>query len=117
MAAEVSIDGDHLVVHIHGIDRFLSFKGSLSIPLQHVSGASRAPEIPRLDVGVKLVGAGIPGLIRAGSYMGKGGLAFWDVRHHEKAIMIELHDEEYARLILEVDDPDATLARLQAALG
>lgn len=104
------------MVHIHGIDRFLSFKSTISVPLEHVKSATRAPEIPRLDIGVKVLGAGLPGL-RAGTYMGKGGLAFWDVHHPDKAILVELHDEHYAHLVLEVEDPDATIAQIQSALG
>lgn len=116
MGVEVTVAGEDLLIHVHGIDKFLSFKGSMTIPLKHVSDACKAPEIPRREMGVKLVGAGIPGLIRAGTYKGKDGLAFWDVRDHDKAILVELHDEQYSQLILEVDDPEKTIAMIKKAV-
>ena len=35
----------------------------------------------------------------------------------EKAIIIELADERYARLVVEVEDPSATVALITRALG
>lgn len=117
MAADVKIEGDEVKITIHGIDKLFTFTGSLSIPLAHISAVSKAPEIPRGEIGIKLVGAGIPGLIRAGTYSGKHGLAFWDVKNHDNALMFELHDERYSRLFIEVKDPAETLTTLSNALA
>lgn len=117
MAVEVTRSGDDLVFTIHGIDKLFTFTGSLTIPAVHVSSVSKAPEMSRQDIGLKLVGAGIPGLIRAGTYSGKDGLAFWDVKNYDKAIMLELHDERYARLFLEVEDPEKAIALIQDAIA
>lgn len=105
-----------MVFTTHGIDRILTFTGRLAVPLAHIHSVSPAPELSRSEIGVKVVGAGIPGWIRAGIYAGKDGLAFWDVRDPAKALMLELHDERYSRLFVEVEDPEATLALLQQAL-
>lgn len=116
MAADVTIENDQVKISIHGIDQLFTFTGHLSVPLEHISAVSKAPEIPRDEIGIKLLGAGIPGLIRAGTYSGKHGLAFWDVKNHDNALMFELHDERYARLFVEVKDPQETLSTLQKAL-
>ncbi len=42
---------------------------------------------------------------------------FWDVHDPEKTVVIYLKDERYARLVIEVDDPPATAAAIQRALG
>jgi 23S rRNA A2030 N6-methylase RlmJ len=52
-----------------------------------------------------------------GTYKGKDGLAFWDVRDYDKALMFELHDENYARLFVEVADPEATLELINTELA
>ncbi len=116
MAVEANIEGDHLTLSVQGIDKLLSFKGSITVPLEHISAVSKAPEISRKDIGLKLIGTGLPGLIRAGTYSGKDGLAFWDVHDYDKALMFELHDERYSRLFVEVKDPEGTLAMLQEEL-
>ena len=87
MSVKVEIDEGQLTLSVEGIDKVFTFTGSISVPLEHISSVSKAPEISRADMGVKLVGAGIPGLIRAGRYAGKDGLAFWDVRDYDKALM------------------------------
>lgn len=113
MAVNIEVVGDELFVNVQGLHKLLAFKGSLTIPLNHISAVERAPEIPRQDIGWKLIGSGIPGLIRAGTYQGKEGMAFWDVSNHEKAIKIDLHDESYACLIVEVEDPDQAIALIR----
>lgn len=117
MSVSLEISQGNLEVHVRGIHKLLAFKGSLSIPLAHISAVQLAPEIPRSEVGLKLLGTGIPGLVRAGTFNGKDGLAFWDVHDHSKAIKIDLHDEKYAYLVIEVDDPEASLAQLRQALA
>jgi hypothetical protein len=41
---------------------------------------------------------------------------FWDVHNPEKTIVIDLHDERYNELVVEVDDPDAAVKLIQNAL-
>ena len=43
-------------------------------------------------------------------------MEFWNVRDKTNAIVIELADEDFNRLILDVEDPAATVAAIQAAL-
>jgi hypothetical protein len=34
---------------------------------------------------------------------------FWDVRHPENAVVVDLDHEDYDALIIEVEDPEATI--------
>jgi hypothetical protein len=45
-----------------------------------------------------------------------GQRVFWDVHHPEKTILIELRDERYNELIVEVADPQAAVKLIQNAL-
>jgi len=51
----------------------------------------------------------------------RGADRFWalarDVHDPSKAIAIRLHDERYSRLVIGVEDPQATAAAINAALG
>jgi hypothetical protein len=44
-------------------------------------------------------------------------LVFWDVHDPEETIIISLDHERYKKLIIQVDDPAETEARLRAAIG
>lgn len=65
--------------------------------------------------GLRLVGSRIPGVITAGTFRVDGEWVFWDVHDMDKAIVIELEDEHYARLVIEVADPEAAAALVNRA--
>ncbi|MGV9853135.1 hypothetical protein ACWDWU_30850 [Streptomyces sp. NPDC003442] len=113
----IRIDGDDLVVVIEGLDKLWSFKGSLTIPLANVRGATADPGIASEPKGIRAAGSRVPGVITAGTFHRDGEKVFWDVRDPSKAVVIELADERYARLVLQVDDPRATVALVENALA
>jgi hypothetical protein len=56
-------------------------------------------------------------MLWSGDVREQGRWAFWDVRDPERAVIIDLEDERYARLVIEVDDPAATAAAIRRALA
>ena len=114
--ALIRIDGDDLVVVIEGLDKLWSFKSSLTIPLDNVRGETADPGIATEPKGVRAPGAHVPGVITAGTFHQDGETVFWDVKDPSKAVVVELADEKYTRLVLQVDDPRATVALVQNAL-
>jgi hypothetical protein len=115
--ARVDVNKDSLTIHIEGIDRLWTGKTRLEIPLAHVTRASAAPEVVRGRKGWRGPGAHIPGVIVAGTYHLHGERVFWDVHDPATAIVVELTDERYARLVVGVPDPAQTVAEIEAALG
>jgi hypothetical protein len=61
-------------------------------------------------------GTNVPGVITAGTFYQDGRRVFWDVHDPEKTVAIDLHDERYSQLIVEVADPDAAIKLIQSAL-
>ena len=115
--AEVELAEDTLSVHVLGMDRLWALRSRLEIPLSHVSGAEAAAEVARgWWQGIRSGGTHVPGVLTAGTFHQEGERVFWDVHDPEKAIVIRLRDERYARLVIEVEDPPATVAAIQEAL-
>jgi hypothetical protein len=115
--ATVDIAGGELTVSIEGWDRIWTMRGRLSVPLQHVSGASSGEAAAReWFKGLRLGGTNVPGLT-AGNFYHHGNWVFWDVHDPALAVAIELHDEHYKQLIVQVADPAATIAAIQAAVA
>ncbi|MGS2805897.1 hypothetical protein [Nocardia sp. MW-W600-9] len=113
--AEVVIDGGNLIVRMEGLDKLWALKSHLSIPLANVRGATVDPGIVKERKGIRAPGTHLPGVITAGTFHIDGERVFWDVRDGAKAVVIELADERYARLIVEVDDPAATVALIESS--
>jgi hypothetical protein len=116
--AEVELAKDTLSIHVRGMDQLWALRSHLEIPLSHVSGAEAAPEAARSWwQGIRSGGTHVPGVITAGTFHQEGERVFWDVHDPDKAIVIGLRDERYARLVIEVEDPPTTVAAIQEAIG
>uniref|UniRef100_A0AAU3H8L8 Bacterial Pleckstrin homology domain-containing protein n=1 Tax=Streptomyces sp. NBC_01401 TaxID=2903854 RepID=A0AAU3H8L8_9ACTN len=114
--ALIRVEGDNLVVVIEGLDKLWSFKGSLTVPLANVRGATADPGISTDPKGIRAPGSHVPGVITAGTFHQHGEKVFWNVRDASKAVVVELTGEKYARLVLQVDNPRAAVALIENAL-
>jgi len=116
--ARIEIVGPDLVVHVEGWDKLFTFKSELRVPLAHVTAVERAgDEARRWYHGFRAAGTNIPGVLTAGTFYHDGGRVFWDVHKPDGAIAICLHDERYAKFVVEVPNPDETIASIEAALA
>jgi len=114
---DLSIADGKLVLNVRGADKLWAFKSSLEIPLQHISGIRADPSIAQgYWHGIRVPGTHIPGVIIAGTFYQDGKRIFWDVHDPENTIVLDLHDERYNELIVEVASPLETVAIVQAAL-
>ena len=114
--AVVSIEADALRVTFRGIHRLWTLRRRLTVPLAHIVDARRDPSLASSSPGWRLLGAELPGVVAAGRFVKDGERAFWDVVDPAKAVVIELRGERYARLVLEVDDPEKTVDSVRRAL-
>src|SRR5215204_5366485 len=117
--AEVELTEDALIIHVRGMDRIFALKSRLEIPLSHVQGAEVDPELghPEWWKSLRLTATQIPWVVSAGTFYQDGERVFWDVHDPKKVVVIRLSDERYARLVIGVEDPPATAAAIQGAIG
>ncbi|MDP9868244.1 MULTISPECIES: hypothetical protein [Streptosporangium] len=115
--AQVHIEEGSLVVEIEGLDKLWALKSRLVIPLANVRGATADPGVVTEPKGIRAPGAHIPGVITAGTFHMDGERVFWDIRDASRAVVIELADEQYARLVIGVENPRATVALIESSLA
>ena len=114
---DLSISGGNLVLNVRGADKLWAFKSSLEIPLQHVAGIRADASIAKgWWHGWRVPGTSIPGVITAGTFYQDGKRVFWDVHNPVNTVVIELRDERYNQLIVDVEEPNSVVERVQAAL-
>jgi hypothetical protein len=113
----LSVSGGNLTIEVEGWDKLWSLRSHLVIPVQHVIRIYADANIAESWwKGIRIAGTHVSGVIAAGTFYHDHNWVFWDVHHPEKAIVIDLRDERYEKLIVEVPDPAETVARVQAAL-
>jgi hypothetical protein len=111
----IEISDGRLKIEILGWDKLWSFKSRLEFPAEHIAGA-RAWDKTRDSgwKGLRAPGTALPGVILAGTYHWNGEHVFYDVHNFDNAIIIELHDEWYTRVVIEVEDSEAALTYLKS---
>ncbi len=107
-----------LILHVRGADKLWALKSSLEISLHHVAGIRADPAAAHgWWHGIRMPGTNIPGVLTAGTFYQDGKRVFWDVHNPDNTVVIDLRDERYNELIVEVADPNATVERVKAALS
>lgn len=106
-----------MVLVVEGMDKLWALKSTLTIPLANVRGATADPGITGDRKGLRGPGTHIRGVITAGTCRQDGEKVFWDVHDPRHAVVIELIDQEYARLVVDVDDPRSAVDVISRALA
>jgi hypothetical protein len=114
----VSVHGDRVRFEVEGWDKLWALKSSLEIPLAHIRSARVDPEPARgWWHGLRFPGTQIPGILTAGTFYHSGGAVFYDVHDPERTIVIELDNEHYQRLVIEVEHPGEIVDMLLASIA
>ena len=115
---EITINGENAVFEVEGWHKLWALRSRLEIPLTHIKGvhADPRPAMGWFD-GLKVAGTAIPHIFKAGIFYQDGNFVFWDVSNPDKTIVIDLEDEHFAKLIVEVDNPQAAERLLEDAVS
>lgn len=118
MPASIELTAGFLTVRIAGADKLWALRSRLQIPLANVMSARAACTEARGWLhGMRVGGTHVPGVISAGRFYSHGELVFWDVHDSENAIAIELLDERYDKLVIEVENPQQDILRIRKAVS
>ena len=115
---ELRCEQGRLTVTLSGWRRLVAVQRGFSVPLSAVV-AVEADAAPRARVGVgarrRSSRAPSTGLFRYGAYPGAPGWAFWAIDSGSRSVVVELDAGRYRYLVVEVDDPAATVAEIRHA--
>lgn len=114
---DLTISGQSLLVHVRGMHKVWALKSFLEIPLAHIVEVRADSQIAhRWYHGIRLPGTNIPGVLTAGTFYQNGKKSFWDIHDPDKVVVIELTNEPYDRLVVEVVDPKAAVEIVKGVL-
>ena len=115
--ARILVRHGELVVEVEGINRIWALRCLLEIPLAHVVGAAIDPTISEnrptkpADHGQEMH------VFDAAAFVREGDRVEWGVEDPSLAIVITLADARYPRLVVQVDDPEAAVAKINEAVA
>ena len=112
--ARIEVGDGELQIHLSVVEEVLSLHGTLHIPLQHITNVSTDPVPPALWRGFR-IGANIPGVLVAGTFLTGDGAVFYDIRQGEHCLTLDLAGESYRRVVVEVA-PEQDLGDLARAI-
>lgn len=120
--AQISKDGDALVVALSPLEKFLGMRARVTVPLPAVQQVEVLTDPMQQVHGLrpsrmKLVGGYIPGRIAVGSFLnGRERPAYIVVRRSQPhGLRISLDGAKYSQLLVGVDDPEASKRSLLGA--
>ena len=112
----VTLDEGKLKITVTGWDKIWSFKGSLALKIQSIKSVK--PHDGKLKPPFwRCPGTAIPGMIVSGTYYGKNRKEFWNTHLNDTAIVIDLHDSEYTRIVIDVKNPQEVLDQIEQIIG
>lgn len=113
----IEILDDTLVLEVQGLHQLWALKRRMEIPVSNIVQVYAEPSTTLgWWKGFRAPGTHIPGYFVAGTFYQNGKRIFWDVRHPKNTIIIDLRDERYNQLIVEVENPKDTVKEIRASL-
>lgn len=94
--------------------KFWAFENKIRVPKNKIIRAYQSDDEFTFWIGWKMPGTQLPSVITAGTYIKKGKRNFWDVCNKKNAIIVELKDSYYNKLIIEVENPEEAMTLLNA---
>ena len=114
----LTIEDGVATFEVEGADKLWALRSRLQIPLAHIRGARIDTEIAHgWWHGLRAPGTSVPGVLTAGTFYQHGKRVFWDVHDPARVVVVELADERYDELVIEVEDPAITVATIASAIG
>ena len=116
---DVSIDNASVLFEIKGTHQVWAMRKEIKIPFRHIREMRPDPNPPMgwWGAGLKLLGTDIPNRLKAGTFYANGGLEFWDVQHPEKTLVVELQNEKFKKLVIEVESPAGAIKLINDAIA
>lgn len=113
----LAVEGEKVVARVSGWRALASLMSRAEVPLESVVRVVHDPQV-RAHVRTKLrKRAGQSGFVRVGPYHSVEGWSFWSVGLARNAVLVETTGARWRFIVIEVEDPKATVAELAAAVS
>jgi hypothetical protein len=113
----IELTPDFLIVRLSVMEKVFCLNGDLHIPVSHVRGATEDDGFHRVNLGIRLPGTDIPGLLKAGTFVSGADKQFVCLKRALQPLVIELAGFKFTRLVVGVPDARADAACINAVIA
>ena len=106
---------DRLLVRPVGLVRFWALSNGVDVPITAVTDVGVADR-KAVRVGFRAPGTHLPGVMTAGTFRSHGEKDLWLVGRNQRVVVITLHGERFTNVVAQVEDPEAAVEALRAAM-
>jgi hypothetical protein len=112
--AELSRDGDELVLTLSALEKAESIHGDIQVPVSSLRGVDVLDDVIHAVHGLKFPGTRWPGRFAIGRIIGPKGKMTFAVVHHDtpRGLRVRLDDAAFDELLVGCDDPEAVKSRI-----
>lgn len=110
---QITVKNQIVTIELAGSEKIISCKRRVEIRVEHILGVKDGVPDARLEM--PMLATSIPGVVKAGTYLTRGGKEFWFVKPDmNQYVTLELHeDAPFRRLVLGLGEgEDAFLQEL-----
>jgi hypothetical protein len=108
--AELTRDGQDLVVVLSQVEKVESVHGDVRVPMSSVRAVDVVEDAAHAVPGLKVIGSGWPGRFAIGTYSGGPDdlKTFAAVHHdHPRGLRVQLDGDRFDQLVISCEDPEA----------
>ncbi|MBK8954322.1 MAG: hypothetical protein IPM34_02040 [Saprospiraceae bacterium] len=106
---EITTVNSHFSITLKGFYKFFAFKSEINILKRNIVNVYQSDKELSGWIGWRSLGTSIPFFFNVGTFCKNGKKNFWYVFDKSKAIIIELENEDYDKLIIEVENPQEAI--------
>lgn len=106
------IDDQEVTVSLSAAEKIEALHGNVTFPRAAVVRARVVPDGLEEVHGLRMPGTGLPGVIMVGTWRDGEMVTFAACHGRRSAVVLDLADQVYDRIVVTVDYPDKAVARL-----
>ena len=110
----VTVEAQGLRVTLSRLERLGAFHGDVVVPVSGLIAAKAVDNVSQHLRGVRAPGTGVPGVLMLGTTRYNGKRDFCSVHRHDPGLVVELRNQEFARILVSLSHDEAT--KLAAAV-
>jgi hypothetical protein len=114
----ISVEDDLMVVKLSGWRSVWAVTRGIKVPLECIVAVDHDPGVySRVPTKARMITKQRSGVIKLGAYHSRDGWSFWACGLGRNAVVIDTKDFRYATVVVEVENPVATVRTLREAAG